>query len=73
MDREVVSRIKCKVCKQFSDEIQSARNFNSAFISGSLNHRASAMKDHGKSDLHQMAIYIFIIDTVLRMLQTMHQ
>ena len=56
MDRQFVSRLKCKVCKQFSDKIQRAINFNPAFISGLKNLRASAMKDHGKTDMHQMAM-----------------
>ena len=59
MDREYVSVLKCKVCKQFSDKIQSARNFNPAFINRSKNLRASAMKDHGKTDMHQMAMRLF--------------
>ena len=32
MDREFVSPLKCKVCKQFTNKLQSARNFNPAFI-----------------------------------------
>ena len=59
MNREFVSSLKCKVCKQFSDKIQSARNFNPAFINGSKNLRASAMKDHGKTDMHQMAMRLY--------------
>lgn len=59
MDREFVSSLKCKVCKQFTDKIQSARNFNPAFINGSKNLRASAMKDHGKTDMHQMAMRLY--------------
>ena len=59
MDREFVSSLKCKVCKQFSDKIQSARNFNPAFINGSKNLCASAMKDHGKTDMHQMAMRLY--------------
>ena len=59
MDREFVSLLKCKVHKQFSDKIQSARNFNPAFINGSKNLRASAMKDVGKTDMHQMAMHLY--------------
>lgn len=59
MDREFVSSLKCKVCKQFADKIQSARNFNPAFINGSKNLRASPMKDHGKTDMHQMAMRLY--------------
>ena len=59
MDREFVSVLKCKVCKRFNDKIQSARNFNPAFINGSKTLRASAMKDHGKTDMHQMAMRLY--------------
>ena len=59
MDGEYVSVLKCKVCKRFVDKIQSARNFNPAFINGSKNLCASAMKDHGKTDMHQMAMHLY--------------
>jgi len=59
MDREYVSALKCKVCIRFSDKIQSARNFNAAFINGSKNLRSSAVKDHGKADMHQTAMRLY--------------
>ena len=59
MDREYVSVLKCKVCKRFIDKIQSARDFKPAYINGSKNLRASAMKGHGKTDMHQMAMHLY--------------
>ena len=55
IDREFVSTLKCKVCKQFTDKIQSARNFNPPFITG----MKTAMKDHSKTDMHQMAMRLY--------------
>ena len=59
MDQEYVSVLKCKVCKRFNDKIQSTRNFNPAFINASKNLRASAMKDHGKTNMHQMTMRLY--------------
>ena len=58
MDREFVSPLKCKVRKQFVDNIKSGRNFNWAFMNGSKNHCASTTNDHGKTNMHQMAIHL---------------
>ena len=59
MDREYVAMLKCKVCIRFSDKIQSCRNYNAAFINGSKNLRSSAVKDHGKTDMHQTAMRLY--------------
>ena len=59
MDRDFVFVLKCKVCKRFVDKIQSARNFNLAFITGLKNLHASTVKDHGKTDMHQMVMRFY--------------
>jgi len=59
MDQEFVLSLKCKVCCKFEDKIQSVRNFNCAFINGSKNLSSSAMKDHGKNDMHQTAMRLY--------------
>ena len=72
MDREYVSVLKCKVCKRFVDKIQSARNFNPAFINGSKNLHASAMKIMVKLICTKW-LCTFTINIALRILQTTHQ
>ena len=59
VDREFVSSMKCKVCVQFKDKLASCRNFSAAFIEGSRNLRASAFKDHARSDMHRRAMLLF--------------
>ena len=50
VDREYVATLKCSVCFRFNDKLRSARNYNSAFVVGSTNLRASAFKEHAASD-----------------------
>ena len=59
VDREFVSSMKCKVCVQFKDKLASCRNFSAAFIEGTRNLRASAFKDHARSDMHRRAMLLF--------------
>ena len=51
--------MKCKVCIQFKDKLASCRNFSAAFIEGSRNLRASAFKDHARSDMLRRAKLLF--------------
>ena len=59
VDRTYVSCLKCSKCTRFADKLQSVRNYNPAFIEGSKNLRASAFKDHAKSDMHKRAMLLF--------------
>ena len=59
VDREFVSNMKCKVCIQLKDKLASCKNFSVAFIEGSRNLRASAFKDHSRSDMHRRAMLLF--------------
>ena len=56
VDREYVATLKCSVCFRFNDKLRSARNYNSAFVVGSTNLRASAFKEHAASDMHLQAM-----------------
>ena len=56
VDREYVATLKCSVCFRFNDKLRSARNYNSAFVVGSTNLRASAFKEHAASDMHLRAM-----------------
>ena len=58
-DRTYVSSLKCSRCAQFSGQLKGVRNFSPAFIEGSKNLRASAFKDHARSDMHKQAMHLF--------------
>ena len=59
LDREYVASLKCSMCIRFQDKLRGTRNYNPAYITGSKNLRASAFKDHAKSDMHQRAMVLF--------------
>ena len=59
LDRDHVASLKHLVCIQLADKIWSFRNFNSAFIRGSQNLRASSFKDHTATDMHKRAMILF--------------
>ena len=59
LDRDHVESLKCGVCVRFEDKIRGCRNFNSAFIEGSKNLRASSFKDHAATDMHKRAMVLF--------------
>ena len=60
VDREYVATLKCSVCFRFNDKLRSARNYNSAFVVGSTNLRASAFKEHAASDMHLRAMTLLM-------------
>ena len=51
-DREYVATLKCSVCIEFQDKLRGMRNYNPAFIGGSMNLRTSNFKDHAATDMH---------------------
>ena len=55
-DRLLVSTVYCKVCREYENKIIGMRNFSSAWINGSWNHRTSNILDHAKSDQHKAAM-----------------
>ena len=57
-DRDHVSLLKCSICSQFSEKLQSMRNFRSAFIDGSSNVRVSNVKEHAGTDMHSSAMHL---------------
>lgn len=59
VDRTYVSCLKCSKCARFADKLEGVRNFNPAFIEGSKNLRASAFKDHARTDMHKRAMLLF--------------
>ena len=57
-DREHVALLKCSICSQFSDKLDSMRNFRPAFINGTANIRVSTVKDHAATDMHARAMLL---------------
>ena len=55
-DQLLVSTVYCKVCREYENKIIGMRNFSSAWINGSWNHRTSNILDHAKSDQHNAAM-----------------
>ena len=50
-DRDRVAVLKCAVCTQFKEKLESMRNFKPAFIEGTSNVLTSTFKEHATSDM----------------------
>ena len=44
--------MKCLLCCEWEKKIEQSKNFNDKFIVGCTNYHISAVKYHGKSDIH---------------------
>lgn len=55
-DSSLVYMLTCSVCQKYESSICSLRNFSSAWITGSVNHRTSNFTDHAQSDQHKTAM-----------------
>ena len=51
-----VTLLWCEVCRKYSDQIRTMRNFSSAWVNGSANQRNSNIVDHAKSEQHAAAM-----------------
>ena len=51
--------LKCAVCTQFKEKLESMRNFRPAFIEGTSNVRTSTFKEHATNDMHCRAMLLF--------------
>ena len=58
-DRDRVAVLKCAVCTQFKEKLESMRNFRPAFIEGTSNVCTSTFKEHATSDMHCRAMQKF--------------
>ena len=54
--KKVVSKLKCKVCKEFEERISSRKNFSSKWIVGADSVRVSNVRDHAQNDQHTHAM-----------------
>ena len=55
-DRDHVLALRCDVCSQFKERLQSMRNFRPAFIEGTTNVRTTTFKEHAATDMHARAM-----------------
>lgn len=51
-----VTLLWCEVCRKYSEQIRTMRNFSSAWVNGSANQRNSNIVDHAKSEQHAAAM-----------------
>ena len=51
---------------QFSEKLQSLRNFRSAFIDGSSNIQVSSVKEHAGTDMHSSAMHLLKKKTFIK-------
>ena len=52
------TRVVSLKCSRFLKKLTSMRNFNAAFVEGSVNLRVSSVKDHAASDMHSRAMLL---------------
>ena len=57
---------------QFSEKLQSLRNFRSAFIGGSSNIRVSSVKEHAGTDIYSSAMHLLKKQHSLSVFEYMH-
>ena len=57
-NRTRVMSLKCSVCSRFREKLTGMRNYNAAFVEGSVNLRVSSVKDHAGSDMHSRAMLL---------------
>ena len=56
--RTRVMSLKCSVCSRFHEKLTGMRNYNAAFVEGSVNLRVSSVKDYAGSDMHSRALLL---------------
>lgn len=58
-----VTLLWCEVCRKYSDQIRTKRNYSPAWVNGTPNHRNSNIVDHAKSEQHATAMARLRADT----------
>ena len=53
-----VETLGCETCRRFKDKIRGAKNFSTAWITGSTNQKLSNVLDHGRSEQHKSLMYL---------------
>ena len=57
-NRTRVVTLKCSICSRFREKLIGMRNYNAAFVEGSVNLRVSSVKAHAASDMHCRAMLL---------------
>ena len=55
-DRDLVNTLWCDACRANEDKIVGMKNYSSAWMAGSLNHKTSNVVDHATSEQHKAAM-----------------
>ena len=58
LDQDHVASLKCSVRTKFEEKLHSCRNHNPAFIVGTKNLRASAVKEHATTEMHKLSMIL---------------
>ena len=61
-NRSLVATFYCKVCRQFEDRIRGMRNFSSAWVTGTTNHRTSNVLDHAKNNVMIIKVIAAVLE-----------
>ena len=61
-DRPVISILWCIVYRKYEGRIWGQKNFSTAWINGSANHKTSNITDHACSEQHKSAMALFCKD-----------
>ena len=59
--KNVVVKLKCKVCTAFKSKIEGRKNFSSKWIEGADSVRLSNVRDHAQNDQHTHAMHLLKI------------
>ena len=58
-DKSLVSTLWCAVCQKYESQLTGHKNFSTAWIHGSSNHKTSNIIDHATSEQHKSAMTLF--------------
>ena len=63
-----VETLWCATCRRFDDRIRGAKNFSTAWITGSTNQNLSNVLDHARSEQHKssMSLVVFTQDVLVQ-------
>ena len=55
----IVTKLKCKVCKKFKERILSCRNFSDKWVVGANSVKTSSVREHAITDQHVHAMNLY--------------
>ena len=54
-EKTLAKLLRCSACTKFDSSIRGMKNYSSAWIIGSTNHRTSSITDHAANEQHKVA------------------